>query len=128
MTIVFTPSGGSPVNLAGAAADGSDGPFAQSGSLSQLMQEEPVTGATKPAVHDRGNRRVTRSFSSRKEYADYEAAQAAEVAMYSAVSGLGSCVFTQGSSVLTLTDAYVQFTCVSMGATNEYNWTVTGSL
>lgn len=129
MTIVFTPSGGSAVHLAGAESDGADGPSLKRGSVSQLMQVEAVTGAAKPAVHDRGNRRVTQSFQSMKAYADYEAAQAAILTHMQAILGKGTCVFTQGTAVLTLTDAFVTAEHDgSTGCSVLWSYTVEGSL
>lgn len=126
MTVVFTPSGGSAVSLAGADAGGLDGASGlRMGGQSMVQQEPQVRGSV--AVFDRSNRRVSGSLTARKQHTDHHAAMTYVAAHIAALAGVGTLVFTWTGGSLTLTSAHITAEGRDMGATSEWTYSFEGT-
>ncbi len=128
MTVIYTRTGGSAVSLAGAEADGGDGPLGLRYSPAGIIQTEPVIGSAAPARFDRGNILYRWSFTCKKKHATYEAALSYLGDHIQDIRGLGTLVFTHGSSILTLSLADVQAEGYANGATSEWSYSGQGVL
>jgi hypothetical protein len=130
VTIVFTPSGGSAINLAGADATGFfDAPQDYRISAERVVQRTNIVRGTKPAVRDRGNRAVSCSFLTARKYADHPAAAVALDAHVEAVTAnSGTVVITQGASTIrTINNATVKPDGRTDGALTYVSYQITGT-
>ncbi len=130
MTIVYTsdrPST-SPVYLAGEDEAGMDDPLGLGGGGETVVQLDNIVDAEKPAVFDRGNDRVSYSFTRKTEHADYEAAVAYWITHIQACLGTGTVVLTQDDAVLTLEDATVKAEGESQGASMLWRYQISGNV
>lgn len=128
MTINYTPDGGSSVSLAGAEDTLEDGPKDLQGGTTAAVQSDDGIRTAKPFRQARGNRTFECSFTAKKKHASYEAAQLYWMAHIRAFNNIGACVFTKGSSVLTVSAASIDAQGQCMGATSVWTYRVTGTV
>lgn len=126
MTIQFTPSGGSAQSLAGSEASGADGALGLAMRGESLVQREAMVRGSM-AVYNRSNRRVTGTFTVRKQHTTFHTGMAYIASHTAALAGVGSLVFTWTGGSLTLTSAVVVAEGRSLGATTEWQYSFEGT-
>jgi len=126
MTVTFTPAGGSAQSLAGSEASGADGVLGLNMRGESLVQREAMIRGNM-AVYHRKNRRVTGSFTVRKQHSTHATAMAYIASHTAALEGVGAILFTYTGGSLTLTNAVVVAEGRSLGATTEWQYSYEGT-